>query len=349
MYIDNIGEQLIIGSTQCADGLTGPTGVDGTHYFTNYYEIESVNTPLKGPAGLSQFILGEYIGFTIDPNPSILFYKNYYNVITIVTTGLINFQPWDDILEGYDAGTPSIPSLFINAHKDNSTQRIYYGYEENHTKLRFRIEGTNAPTGVIGEPNIIWELTYYFNTPGQIDIVFGEITPPIDGSETLTAMSTGQGFLGQLNAISNTAYRIKPAQKLVSSINIKGDGFRTGVKDDILYVDVEPLYPLTLTTDYYNSVTTIASPTQLDIESSSWLRLSAYGGLDIHTQQYSDTLDPNYYGNVSITPGANESVPGLTFLNNVWLQNVPQYNSNSIPTGPEYLVWYDENNFLRVL
>ena len=345
MYIDNIGQEFVIGSTPCNDGITGPTGMDGTSYFVKYYEIESVDTPLKGPGDLTEIIinLGDD-GFAINPPPFSFDGIEYYEMYILIT-GLIYFQPWDVVLDGYDAGNPSIPCLFINAHAQFSMQRMYYGLEENDTQLRIRYEGTNEPEGIIGEPNIVWELTFYYNIPGQIDIVFGELTPPNNGVETLTAISTGQGFLGQLNGVSNTAYRIYPAQQLVSSINIKGDGFRTGIKDDILYIDVDPLHPLTNTYDGSNS--TIISPNLLNIESSSLLRIEG-GTVDVHTLEYSDDLNPNYYGDINISPG-NGSDNGLTFLADVLLENVPQYNSNSIPTGPEYLVWVDENNFLRVL
>jgi len=238
----------------------------------------------------------------------------------------------------------------INAVSENSLQRIYFGSEENDTQFRIRYEGTNASSGILGEPNIVWELTYYYDNPGRFDIVFGEITP-VAGMESINAISSGQGYLGQFNITSNTAYRIYPNEKLVNTINIKGDGFRTGVQNDVLYIDIEPFYPLVIEHEQLNNVTSIRCPNILNIDSTSILQFeNINGNCDIKTKEYDENLDPSYYGNITINPGYfSTDIQRVTNLNNVQLLNIPQYNSNAIPTGPEYLVWVDENNFLRIL
>lgn len=348
MYIDNIGQQFTIGSRPCNNGPTGPTGTDGTKYFASYYQIDSIEPHLIGPTGLTEIIVQpDDTSLNFNTIPFQLYNGQWYSHVNLLITGMVYFQPWDIILDGYNAGNPSIPCLFINTHAQNSLQRMYIGYEDNNTKLRIRYEGTNASTGILGEPNIVWELTQYVDTQGQFDIVFGEVTPPISGEETLTAVSTGQGYMGQMNAVSNTAYRIYPEQLLVDNINIRGDGFRTGIKDDTTYVDIEPFYPLVVNDD--NVDTTIVSTNLLNIESSAWLIIYGQGDINIRTPEFTGALDSDYYGNIYVNPGSNQSTEGLTFLVNLLVENIPQYNSNSIPTGPEYLVWVDENNYLRVL
>lgn len=344
MYIDNIATEWIDGSYPCNVGQTGSTGPLGTQIYAKYYEIASVDTPLKGPAGLNEFILAPFDqGVSIDNIPPILFNGNEYTYIAILETGVLYFKPWVLVLDSYDAGNPPIPSLFINTVSQNSLQRIYYGLEEEGTQFRLRYEGTNSPDGgVVGSPNIVWELTYYYDTPGQFDIVYGEIAP-VEGYPPLNAISSGQGYLGQYDGLANTGYRINPAEMLVTTVNIKGDGFDTGIKDDVLYVDIDPLYPLVLDDD--GATTSITCQTLFNIESTALLQFEGTGNTDILTQPFDEILDPNYYGNIATNPG----VEFLTKMNNVQLLNVPSYNSSAIPDGPEYLVWVDENNFLRVL
>lgn len=349
MYIDNIGKEQVIGAYPCNIGMTGPTGPIGTKIMAKYYEIESVDTPLKGPGGLEEFIVDEYTDGIVISLPPFLFDGKEYTSLYIIKTGLVYFQEWDIILNNYNAGNPPIPCLLINA-SENSLQRVYFGLEEGDTQFRIRYEGTNEPTGIVGQPNVVWELTYYYNNPGRFDIVFGEITPVVD-IESVNAISSGQGYLGQFDITSNTAYRIYPNEKLVNTINIKGDGFRTGIHNDVLYIDIEPFYPLVIEHEQLSNITSIRSPNILNIDSTSILRFSNTDGkCDIKTKEYDSELDPNYYGNIYINPGYfSTDIQRTTNLNNVQLLNIPQYNSNSIPTGPENLVWVDENNFLRVL
>ena len=343
MYIDNVGSQLVDGAYPCnISGPEGATGLDGTQIYVNYYDIASDDTPLKGPVGLTEFILGAHVAAEINNIPPMLFNGKEYTYMEILKTGVVSFQIYDDtVLENYNAGHPAIPCLFINVDPGNSLQRIYYGLEDGDTQFRLRYEGTNAPDGVVGSPNIVWELTYYYNTPGQFDIVYGEITP-VDGTPTpaLNADSSGQGYLGQFDGLSNTAFRINPAERLVGTVDIFGDGFQSGIQNGILYVDIEPFFPLVVNNDDPTTVI-VNCPTLFTIDSYNSLVFEGTGDNEIRTTPFNADLDSNYYGNISV------NMPAI--LNNVNLLNVPTYNSSAIPDGPEFLVWVDENNFLRVL
>ena len=59
---------------------------------------------------------------------------------------------------------------------DNSCQRCYGGFEGTspNRRIRFRFEGTNDISGVVGSPNMVWELTLYENARNQFDIQIGE-------------------------------------------------------------------------------------------------------------------------------------------------------------------------------
>ena len=90
------------------------------------------------------------------------------------TNSYITFTAGSISYSGLSVSNPLVPKIMISS-ADNSGQRIYYGdsgVAPNRT-YRVRFEGTNATSGILGSPNMVYEATFYENTPNQIDIHVG--------------------------------------------------------------------------------------------------------------------------------------------------------------------------------
>ena len=97
-----------------------------------------------------------------------------YSSIFIGTNSYITFGGGSAEYINMSASVPALPKIMISA-ADNSAQRIYYGTvgsAPNRTYL-VRWEGTNATTGTLGSPNMVWEATFYENAPTRVDIQIG--------------------------------------------------------------------------------------------------------------------------------------------------------------------------------
>jgi hypothetical protein len=97
-----------------------------------------------------------------------------YNTVYIGTNSYLTFSAGSAAYASLSASNPALPKIMISA-ADNSAQRIYYstvGSSPNRT-YRVRWEGTNATSGTLGSPNMVWEATFYENTPNKIDIQIG--------------------------------------------------------------------------------------------------------------------------------------------------------------------------------
>ena len=145
----------------------------------NSAQVVNIPSSLLGPAGLTSsttpttgnnddgywtlslpFFM-EYCGFTFD-------------TIYIGTNSYITFSAGSSVYSNLGPANPQLFKIMMSA-ADNSAQRIYYGTEgvaPNRT-YRVRWEGTNATSGTLGNPNMVWEATFYEATPTQIDMQIG--------------------------------------------------------------------------------------------------------------------------------------------------------------------------------
>jgi hypothetical protein len=149
--------------------------------FTQYVGISatvtSITNSLLGPAALTANTsptLGNDNGFWDLTSPFTYFYNGRpLTRITVCTNSYLGLGGASN-LSGVSSTSPSIQKICISA-TDNSGQRIYSGTEGSAPNRTFRIrfEGTNATTGTLGSPNMVWEATFYEAIPAQIDIQCG--------------------------------------------------------------------------------------------------------------------------------------------------------------------------------
>jgi hypothetical protein len=81
--------------------------------------------------------------------------------------------------------------------RDNSAQRIYYGTVGSAPNRTFRLrwEGTNNIVGTLGNPNMVWEATFYENAPTKIEIQIG-----LNATYVVTTNNYDNGFGGTSSA-----------------------------------------------------------------------------------------------------------------------------------------------------
>lgn len=97
-----------------------------------------------------------------------------YSSVFIGTNSYITFGGGSSEYIGMSASVPALPKIMISA-ADNSAQRIYYGSVGSSPNRTYRVrwEGTNATSGTLGSPNMVWEATFYENAPTRVDIQIG--------------------------------------------------------------------------------------------------------------------------------------------------------------------------------
>lgn len=114
-------------------------------------------------------------GYWTVPIPfNINFLGTGYATAYVGTNSYVTFGAGSTNYSALGASNPPNPKIMISAN-DNSAQRIYYGTEGASPNRTFRIryEGTAAISGVLGSPNMLWELTFYENATSQIDVQIG--------------------------------------------------------------------------------------------------------------------------------------------------------------------------------
>jgi hypothetical protein len=107
-----------------------------------------------------------------------------YSSIFIGTNSYITFGGGSSEYINLSAFNPALQKIMISA-ADNSAQRIYYGTVGSSPNRTYRVrwEGTNATSGTLGSPNMVWEATFYENAPTQVDIQIG-VNAKIGGTAT---------------------------------------------------------------------------------------------------------------------------------------------------------------------
>jgi len=106
---------------------------------------------------------------------SITYLNQSYSVVYIGTNTYITFGAGSAEYAQLGNSTPALPKIMISAN-DNLAFRIYQGIEGSFPNRTFRIrwEGHNAASG--GNPNspdMIYEATFYENTPAKIEVHTG--------------------------------------------------------------------------------------------------------------------------------------------------------------------------------
>ena len=111
---------------------------------------------------------------------------------------------------------------------DNSVQRIFHGAVGTSPNRTFiiRSEGTNATSGTIGSPNMVYEAIFYEAIPSQIDIQIGTMTRT-DGFSGAYSRKTLR-TMGNL-ATPNSGTRLTSSIGGDDSGNIDIDSVTTGI------------------------------------------------------------------------------------------------------------------------
>jgi hypothetical protein len=97
-----------------------------------------------------------------------------YGSVYVGTNSYLTFGGGSEAYGDLDPSNPALPKIMISA-RDNSAQRIYYGVVGSAPNRTYRVrwEGTNSTSGTLGDPNMVWEATFYENAANQIDIQIG--------------------------------------------------------------------------------------------------------------------------------------------------------------------------------
>lgn len=134
----------------------------------------SVSTP-TAPNGLT-FTGSSDDGYWTVPLPFSINYLNQsYSVVYISTNTYLTFGSGSLEYAQLSNSNPPFPKIMISAN-DNSAFRIYQGIEGAYPNRTFRIrwEGHNAYSGgSSGSPDMVYEVTFYENTPAKIEVHTG--------------------------------------------------------------------------------------------------------------------------------------------------------------------------------
>jgi hypothetical protein len=141
--------------------------------------VVSIASSLLGGAGLSSATTPTFGSnddgyWTLSLPFNITYNGTSYNSVYIGTNSYLTFSAGSSVYNGLSASNPALPKIMISA-ADNSAQRIYYGVAGSAPNRTYRVrwEGTNATSGTLGNPNMVWEATFYENAATQIDIQIG--------------------------------------------------------------------------------------------------------------------------------------------------------------------------------
>lgn len=142
--------------------------------------------------------------------PFQVFYNGaFFNQVTVSSNSWLVFgSTATQVSSAFTASNPAFPTLMIGT-ANNSWQRLYAGAENGGTTYRIRFEGTNATSGVVGSPTIVWEVTFDQATPGTINIDIGSNTYI---ASSVSGVSDGMGnFVYAISPDNNTGYTITQA------------------------------------------------------------------------------------------------------------------------------------------
>ncbi len=139
---------------------------------------------------------------------NITFLGTSYNTLYVGTNTYITFTAGSFNYSQLNASNPPLPKIMISC-ADNSCQRIYYGAEGVAPNRTFRIrwEGTASTSGILGNPNMVYEAVFYENTPAQVDIHTGVNArwTTSSSSYAFTSSDISVPLTGNVTVSSNTA------------------------------------------------------------------------------------------------------------------------------------------------
>ena len=195
--VDKDRNAWVIGSTDydscTVTSITASLTASG---FTN-----STTAPSGGTNDSGYF----YIGNGVLPFNHNIFGLNNSNIV-VHTNSWIGFQPLVNTgLTSFSGTSPPWVNIQIGAG-EASCQRVFhgsFGTAPNRT-YRVRFEGTNATTGTIGSPNMVWEFIVYESNPNIFDIQIGAWTPP---ATNFNGISDGTTYFGTFTPTANTGWR----------------------------------------------------------------------------------------------------------------------------------------------
>lgn len=127
-----------------------------------------------------------------------------FNRVYIGSNSYATFGGGSTAYSGISASNPPYRGIHISA-ADNSYQRIYTISETSGLGPSFRVryEGTASVTGTLGSPNMLWELIFYQNSPGIVDVVMGLNARGAGGVSGVT-----NGYIYLYTPPAMTSYRI---------------------------------------------------------------------------------------------------------------------------------------------
>lgn len=175
------------GAASGGGGSTPPTNVT----------FEPTTRTLGTAAGMSTIVNmtydDTYVAITLPF--AVNFIGTNYTTLCIGSNSYATFGTGSAAYSNISGSSPPLPGIHISA-ADNSYQRVWYTPTYETTDLgpafRVRYEGTNSTDGVVGSPNIVWELTFYWNYPNIIDVVVGSNARGYGGS---TGVTNGSSYL----------------------------------------------------------------------------------------------------------------------------------------------------------
>jgi hypothetical protein len=194
--VDKNRNAWVVGSTDyCSSTITSITAsLTTVGSFTN-----NTTTPTSGTNDS-----GYFFPWTLPFNQNIFGLND--NNIVVQSNSWISFQPLVNNTTTTFIGTsPGWANIQIGAG-EASCQRLYwgtFGIVGNRT-FRIRFEGTNATTGTLGSPNMVWEFILYESNPNIFDIQIGAWTPPATNASGITDGST---YFGTFTPAANTGWR----------------------------------------------------------------------------------------------------------------------------------------------
>lgn len=114
-----------------------------------------------------------------------------YNSVHIGSNSYATFGGGSTAYSGISASNPPFRGIHISS-ADNSFQRLYTISESSPMgpSFRVRFEGSASPSGTIGAPTMVWELIFYQNSPGVVDVVMGSDARAPGGVRGVTNGST---------------------------------------------------------------------------------------------------------------------------------------------------------------
>lgn len=178
--VDSFGTNGTITGVSISDEGTNFT-VGDTYHVVGVITATTITNNLLGAAGLTSSTTPT--SGTIDDGfweLSMPFNTNYTGFSTstvyVGTNNYLTFAVGSNVHSSISATNPTLPKILIQSG-DNSVQRVYFGTEGTAPNRTYRIrsEGTNATSGTIGSPNMVYEAIFYEEYPQRIDIQNGNL------------------------------------------------------------------------------------------------------------------------------------------------------------------------------